>query len=80
MFDLVDDIQDNSSASEYITKITSTRYDLCCLETPLFGITKRYRGKSEPTRMVMECQDCSMMRDQNAYNMRQRIGSHPVDG
>lgn len=46
-----------------------------------FGITKRYRGKSVHTRMVMKCQDCRMMRDQNAYNiMRQRIGSRPIDG
>lgn len=63
MFDLVDEVQDNSSASEYITKITFRGYDLCHLETP-----QMHRGKSEHTRMVMKCQDCCMMRDRNAYN------------
>lgn len=56
MFDLVHEVQDNSSAADYITKMTSRGYYLCCLETPLFRITKRYKGKSEHTGMVMKCQ------------------------
>lgn len=50
MFDLLEEVQGDPSASKYITKIISRGEDACCLETFLFRITNKYRGKSEHTQ------------------------------
>lgn len=47
MFDLLDEVEKDSSVSEYTAYVSYGRLNLFPLETSFSRIMKRYRGKSE---------------------------------